>query len=213
MRPTFKARVRLGVKTPVKRVFVLVLARVAQRKHLHRGIRPVVGQLLDNGITWPTIRAVGERIAITPVRRVEKLARAIVAGSKVGRHKRCFVSVVLVGMVNFKAGEILKFARLDADMLHQSRRWRFVCNSQHKRIKVLWGAFAVNGYAIDCVEHPASKLVRMRKAVNERTKTDTLYNSRYFNALRLDHSKPRIIPCVELRVQPLERARQLARLR
>ena len=116
------------------------------------------------------------------------------------------MGVVLVGMVNFKAGEMLKLTRLDADMLHQSRRWSLVRNSQHERVKVLRGAFAMNGYAVDCVQHPASKLVGVRKAVNERTKTDTLYNSRYFNALCLDHNKPRIIPCVELRVQPLERA-------
>ncbi len=77
----------LGVEPAVGRVAVLGIAGVAQRERAHRRLGPVVGELVDDRGARPAVGAVGERVAVAPVRRVEQLAQAVVAGGDVGREQ------------------------------------------------------------------------------------------------------------------------------
>ena len=77
----------LGVEPPVGRVAVLGVAGVAQGEGAHRRLRPVVRELLDDRGARPAVGAVGERVAVPPVRGVEQLAQAVVAGGDVGREQ------------------------------------------------------------------------------------------------------------------------------
>ena len=47
----------------------------------------VVGQLIDDGETWTTIRAVDEGIVITAILRVKEFGHASIAGGKIGRNE------------------------------------------------------------------------------------------------------------------------------
>ena len=74
VRPTHRTRIRLRVKPAVGRIVVFGSALFAHHKRLHRCVRPVVRQRLDDAETRATVRAVGERIAIAPVARIEEFA-------------------------------------------------------------------------------------------------------------------------------------------
>jgi hypothetical protein len=74
VRSTHWTRIRLRVKPTVGRIVVFGSALFAHHKRLHRYVRPVVRQRLDDAETRATVRAVGERIAIAPVARIEDFA-------------------------------------------------------------------------------------------------------------------------------------------
>src|SRR5215208_612919 len=73
------AGVWLGVEAAVRGVVVLVLALGAHLEACHRGHGPVVGYRAGYGEAWPAVRAVGERVAVAPVRGVEDLRQALLA--------------------------------------------------------------------------------------------------------------------------------------
>ena len=92
-RPTRGARVGLGVKAPVGRVFVLGPAGRAEREAPHRGALPVVGQVLDDRESWTAVCAIGEGILKAPIARIEELGAALVARRDVRRDELVGVGV------------------------------------------------------------------------------------------------------------------------
>ena len=65
-------------------VVVLALAARTEREAGHGGVRPVVGGACDDGVAGTAVGAVDERIAVTPVVRLEKLVQAIRADITIG---------------------------------------------------------------------------------------------------------------------------------
>jgi len=86
-RPAHGTCIRLSMETPVEGVLILGLAIRAHNEAAHGGVGPVVGQRLDDGETWTAVGAVGERIAIAAVARVEDFGQAVGAGGDVGQHQ------------------------------------------------------------------------------------------------------------------------------
>ena len=86
-RAAVRAGVRLGVKTPVRRVVVLGPAGRAHREAGHCGVRPVVGDVAHDREAGAAVGAVGERVAKAPVGGVEQLGEAVGAGGAVGRDR------------------------------------------------------------------------------------------------------------------------------
>ena len=84
-RTAHRARVGLRVEAAVARVLVLPPAGRTQREAPHRRPLAVVGQVLDDGEPRAAVGAVGERVVVAPVGRVEQLAPAVVAGGDVRR--------------------------------------------------------------------------------------------------------------------------------
>ena len=87
-RPATRTGDRLGMEPPVGRILVLRPALGAHRKRGHRGPRPVVGQPLDDRPPRPAIGAIGERIAVPPLRRIANLGQALAAGGQIGGNRR-----------------------------------------------------------------------------------------------------------------------------
>jgi len=79
------AGVGLGMKAPVRRVLILLPTRRAKRERRHRGIRPVVRHLANNGKTRAAVGAVNKRITVAAVIRVKQLLTARLAGGGI-RH-------------------------------------------------------------------------------------------------------------------------------
>ena len=82
------AGVGLGVEAAVEGIAVLLRARRAEPEAGHGRGGPVVGHVTDDGEAGPAVRAVGEGIAVAPVRRVEQLGPAGRAGGQVREHRR-----------------------------------------------------------------------------------------------------------------------------
>src|SRR5262245_50981816 len=78
-RAALRAGVWLRVEATVERIVVLAPAVVAHVKAGHGGPGAVVRRAGDDRIARAAVRAVGERIAIPPVRRIENVAQAVVA--------------------------------------------------------------------------------------------------------------------------------------
>jgi hypothetical protein len=86
-RPTDGTRSRLRMKTAVVRILVLAAARVAHREAGHRRRGAVVGDIRCDREPGAAVRAVGERIPISAIGRIEDLAQAVVADRQIGRNR------------------------------------------------------------------------------------------------------------------------------
>ena len=78
-----RAGVGLGVKAPVERVVVLGLAGRAHPERGHGGQGAVIRNIGDDGKPGSAVGTVDERIAVTPVGRIEELPPAVVADGDV----------------------------------------------------------------------------------------------------------------------------------
>ena len=83
------------------RFIVFVPAFRAHRECLHRGVRAVVGQGLDDAEARAAVGAVGERITVAAIFGIEDFAQAIRAGGDVRQNERGFAAADFAG-ANFK---------------------------------------------------------------------------------------------------------------
>src|SRR5512136_1265405 len=77
IRTAIRAGIGLRVKAAVTGILVFQAALRAHRERTHRGVDTVVGEGFDDGKTRTAVRAVGERVAVTPVLRAENLRGAL----------------------------------------------------------------------------------------------------------------------------------------
>src|ERR1700722_10012809 len=73
------------MKAPIAGVFIFRLTIRAHIESGHGSSRPVIGNVADDGVPRPAMRAIGEWISKAPVRRISKIAPALVARAGVGR--------------------------------------------------------------------------------------------------------------------------------
>src|ERR1035441_2627085 len=88
MRTALRTRVGLSVEPSVARIVVF---RRTFREHLedsHRRARAIVGQRFDNSEARPAVGAVGERIAISAIGRIENLSLTFAASCNVWQDQR-----------------------------------------------------------------------------------------------------------------------------
>ena len=83
-----RAGVRLRVKPAVGRIVVLAQAIRAQLESGHGGVRPVVGDVADDGVARPAVGAIGERVPVAAVGGVREIAPAGVARRDIRRDER-----------------------------------------------------------------------------------------------------------------------------
>ena len=96
VRAADRARDRLGMESAIERILVLAPALGAEREARHAGVRPVVGQRLDQRVARAALRAVDERIAVAAVAGIGELAprsrrrrRNRAAPTPAARRRRC----------------------------------------------------------------------------------------------------------------------------
>src|ERR1039458_5649515 len=83
LRSADRAGVGLSVEAAVARVVVFGLTLRTHREGFHRGVRAVIGQRFDDAEARAAVGAIGERVPIAAVGRVEDLAQAIGTGRDV----------------------------------------------------------------------------------------------------------------------------------
>src|SRR4030095_13474350 len=87
-RAALRASIRLSMKAAIGRVVEFALAVVTHFKTGHGRALAIVGNVLDNGKSRTAIGAVNKRIAIAPIRGIEKLSEQVVTGGRVRRNQR-----------------------------------------------------------------------------------------------------------------------------
>jgi len=81
--PALPACYGLGMKPPVKRILVLLPAPLTHGEGCHARLFPVIGNILDDGVTGAAVRAVDKGVAISPVKGIVHLPQAVVADAHV----------------------------------------------------------------------------------------------------------------------------------
>ena len=79
VRSADRTRIGLGMKAAVVRIVVFVPARFTERKTVHGGVAPVIGNIRNDGIARPAVGAVDKRVLIPSVLRVEQLPETVAA--------------------------------------------------------------------------------------------------------------------------------------
>src|SRR5262245_61022931 len=87
---TGRASNGLRVEPAVSRLLIFIPARCAHRKVCHRRIDTIVGNFLHDRKAWSTVRAVGERITVTALGRIQHLRATGGAGRSI-RSDSCAV--------------------------------------------------------------------------------------------------------------------------
>src|SRR5579859_8120064 len=82
------------MKAPVPRILIFFLAVRAHGERRHGCLRPVIGDVAQDGIAWSAMSAIGERITVAPVGRVPEIAPTSVAGACIGWHQHKFTSLL-----------------------------------------------------------------------------------------------------------------------
>jgi hypothetical protein len=168
-----RARVRLRVKAAIARVVVLSLAVRAHRKDAHRGVRPVVRHVGDNGKARAAVRAIGERVPIAAVGGIQKLAQAVRARGGVRRNERV-APFLAFGMADLEATVAMQRRLAYLDPL-DARQWRCFCTQgSAKGGDGLCRPLDLDLDAARVIEHPPAKLKALRKVKHERPKADAL---------------------------------------
>jgi hypothetical protein len=67
------------MESPVSGVIVFGLTLAAHPENLHGGMRPVIGNVVDDGVSRTAVRAVDERVVITTIGRFKKLIQTVTA--------------------------------------------------------------------------------------------------------------------------------------
>ena len=78
MGSAFMTGIGLGMKTPIGGVIILGLACRAHFKISHGGFGPIIGDIINDRVTGPTVGAIDKRIAIAPVAGVQEFSQTIV---------------------------------------------------------------------------------------------------------------------------------------
>src|SRR5262245_37867786 len=79
-RTALRTSIGLSVKAAIGRVMKFPRAVAAHFKGRHGGSLAIIGNVLDDGESRTTVGAVNKRIAISPIRWIEKLDETVVAG-------------------------------------------------------------------------------------------------------------------------------------
>ena len=182
MWPTDRTGVRLGVKAPIQRVVVLRLALRAHDEVPHGGQRAVVGNVGDDSEARAAIGAIGERVTVTAVGRVQQFAQAIGAGGDVGRDE--LVAPLLrhtVANLEGRGADRRHIGDLDAFYTRQGRR--FPLQITHKRRQRGCRAFDLDLHPAGMIKHPAGQTIFVRQAIDEGTETDPLHHAAHADRL------------------------------
>jgi hypothetical protein len=116
LRSTVRAGIGLGVEAPVRGILIFIPTPGAHGEGCHRGLRPVIGKVLDDGKARAAMRAIDKRIAVTTIGRVEQLTPAFLTESQV-RRDRGADTVPRIALYNLKP-RLLKTSGSDSFHLH-----------------------------------------------------------------------------------------------
>ena len=75
----------------VSGVIILGLTHLTHSKMLHGGVRPVIRNIIDDGIPWPAIGAIDEWIVIAAVGGIKQLTKAVGTDGDIWGYKGGFV--------------------------------------------------------------------------------------------------------------------------
>jgi hypothetical protein len=167
---------RLGVIAAIQGVFVLRAALGTERKAGHGGIRPVIGQGVDDRVTRPALGAVDERIAVAAFGGVLQLGQAIVADEMIRRDMHMGAVIGFAGFDD-EGLETLELRRTDARRIGLRQGRRAFRNGAREGGQIFRRAFQMDFHLAAPVAHPASQLQFVRETRDEGAESHALHST------------------------------------
>lgn len=161
------------METAVAGIIIFGPALRAHDEFLHRSVRTIVGERLDDAKAGATIRAVGKRLQITPVIGIENLTQTILAGGNVRQHQSGFGATAFA-LANFKPS-IPKRVEPGSLKALDEAAWRFFLFEPEKELpKPGLGAFNFDENTLGGIPDPPLQIQFCGKPEDKRTKTNSL---------------------------------------
>src|SRR5215204_2584892 len=168
--------VGLGVEASVGGILVLAAAVGAHGKARHRSRGPVVRDHAGDGEARAAVRAVGERVTVTPVRGVQKVGQAIVAGCDVRRDEG-LPAESLPALLDTELYVPERRERLPEDGLDHGQGRGVLLEPAHKAFEFLRSALDLDVDALSVVADHSREPVTARQGVDERPEADPLHDA------------------------------------
>src|SRR5919107_1077541 len=170
------AGVGLGVEATVGGILVLAAAVGAHSKARHRSRGPVVRNCAGDGEARAAVRAIGERVTVTPVRGVQKLGQAIVAGCNVRRDEG-LTAESLPALLDTELYVPERRERLPEDGLDLGQGRGVLLEHARKVFELLRRALDLDADALSVVANHPREPVTARQGVDERPEANPLHDA------------------------------------
>jgi len=175
---------RLRVIAAVGRIVVFAPARGAEFPRAHRGVRAIVGQIEDDAVARPAIRAVDVRVRGAPIGRSEEFAHARGANREIGRDARDRRRRAHA-LANRKRRVSFALGGLEGDRCYLRRGGRLTFEGGEKFVQLRLRRLRMQVHAVARVEHPTGDAVTSCDTVDEGPKPDALHDAGNADAKRL----------------------------
>ena len=175
LRPADRAGVRLRVEAAVRRIVVLRLAVGAHREAPHGGGRAVVGDGRDDAVAGTAVGAVGERVAVAAVARLEDVGDACRAGGEVGHDQRARLAAFALANGEACPSRRVEEGRLQA--LDDGDGGLVDFEAPQEVAQHRLGPLRLDDHTGGRVVDPAGKIELLRQAKDERPEPDALHGA------------------------------------
>src|SRR5262249_51968627 len=188
-RAALRASIGLSVKTPIGGVMKFARAVVAHFKGRHGRLLAVVGNVLDDGESRTTVGAVNKRIAIAPIRWIEKLGETIVAGGCIRGDQHTSLLFILTAD-DIESG--LTFQRHDPaiNVFDPRQRRRLFPKMCEEIPQAQRPPLKLDGPSRSFLKNKPRQAVLHRESIDERPKADPLDHSFNRNMTPFVHRVP-----------------------
>src|ERR687889_2721637 len=176
LRSAYGAGVGLGVEAAVGGILVLAAAVGAHSKARHRSRGPVVRNRAGDGEARAAVRAIGERVTVTPVRGVQKLGQAIVAGCDVRRDEG-LTAESLPAFLDTELYVPERRERLPEDGLDHGQGRGILLEHARKVFELLRRALDLDADTLSVVANHPREPVTARQGVDERPEANPLHDA------------------------------------
>lgn len=173
VRSASPAGIWLSVETAVERIVVFSLTLGTHREDGHRCLRTVVRDAASDGETRPTVGAIQEWVAVPAVAGVEEFAKAIGAGSGIGRDAGAYAAQHLAGD-DTKASLARERKIRCYDRIDSGERWSFAGQALQKCFNAGHGPFKLDDHAVGVVSDEACEVFFGCEVIDEGPEPDTL---------------------------------------
>src|ERR687894_532785 len=176
LRSAYGAGVGLGVEAAVGGILVLAAAVGAHSKARHRSRGPVVRNRAGDGEARAAVRAIGERVTVTPVRGIQKLDQAIFARSDVRRDER-LTTQPIPALLDAELAVPERRERLPEDGLDHGQGRGVFFQRAHEASELLRRALDFDADALSIVADRPREPVPACQGVDEGPKADPLHDA------------------------------------
>jgi hypothetical protein len=166
----------LGMKAPVRWVFILLLADRAHFERCHRCFVTVIRNIFDDRKSWTTQGTVDKGITIPKVFRRKKFRKTFITGGHVRRDEDEFLLSVFT-LPDFKSDVTYRIKVFHSEGFNSGQGRGMGRDILNELMKTSIFAFGIDKHSFSIVEDPSSNRMGFGQIVDKGPETDSLNDS------------------------------------